>query len=99
MLVRAPTNAIYNTHNNLKGHILVILNFYRLIYSRFHAQYTDLNECSMDSGGCEHDCVNLVPGFECQCWEGYRLDENGINCTGQCVYSPLTQAVSSPVYT
>ncbi|KAK2167442.1 hypothetical protein NP493_1275g00055 [Ridgeia piscesae] len=50
----------------------------------------DVNECDKDKPlhDCGQLCVNKVPGFVspgprflCDCKEGYRLEENGKNCT------------------
>ena len=43
---------------------------------------SDLNECEVDNGRCEQVCDDLIPGYECRCSDGYRLEENGLNCTG-----------------
>ena len=43
---------------------------------------SDLNECEVDNGRCEQICDDLTPSYECRCWDGYRLEENGLNCTG-----------------
>jgi len=43
----------------------------------------DVNECITDNGNCEQNCTNTIGSFYCSCWTGYRLDENGKNCTGK----------------
>ena len=45
--------------------------------------YTDDNECLVDNGGCDYECVNLEGSFECHCSDGYRLSSNGFNCVGK----------------
>ncbi len=42
----------------------------------------DIDECSMDKGGCQHICNNTMGSFECICQFGYLLDENERNCSG-----------------
>ena len=42
----------------------------------------DVNECSINNGGCQHTCVNTDGSYECQCRSGYRLSSNGRNCIG-----------------
>ena len=44
---------------------------------------TDIDECGTNNGGCEHSCNNTVGTFECYCDSGYRLEENGLNCSGE----------------
>ena len=47
----------------------------------------DYNECADDNGGCEQVCRNTVASFQCDCMEGYTLDSNGFNCTGNTAVS------------
>ena len=42
--------------------------------------YTDIDECSVNSGGCEHTCVNTVGSFRCMCDEGYTLSGDERTC-------------------
>ena len=40
---------------------------------------TDVNECQ--NSPCSHQCTNLIPGFECTCRLGYRVDTtNSSHC-------------------
>ncbi|KAI6654309.1 hypothetical protein LOD99_707 [Oopsacas minuta] len=42
--------------------------------------HLDVNECH--NSPCEHDCRNLVPGFECSCKRGYKIhDTDPTLCT------------------
>ena len=45
--------------------------------------YADINECSINNGGCQNECVNLEGSFECRCPSGYRLSSNGRLCSGK----------------
>ncbi len=45
--------------------------------------YIDINECGINAGPCEQVCSNNVGSFECSCWNGYRLESNGLNCSGK----------------
>jgi len=45
--------------------------------------FTDINECSVENGGCAELCNNTVGSFFCSCFQpGYEVIENSINCTG-----------------
>ena len=43
----------------------------------------DIDECSLDNDGCEHNCINTVGSFFCSCNTGYALTLDGKNCTGE----------------
>ena len=43
----------------------------------------DINECSLDIDGCEHNCNNADGSYYCSCITGYALTMNGKNCTGK----------------
>ena len=43
----------------------------------------DINECETANGGCEQMCSNTIGSFACSCDVGYRLDSNGLNCSGK----------------
>ena len=45
--------------------------------------FSDINECDIDNGGCEHNCTNVIYTFECSCQLGYNLTEDGFNCNGR----------------
>ena len=42
----------------------------------------DINECSVENGGCGHECINRDGSFECRCRSGYRLT-NERECIGK----------------
>ncbi|XP_020713717.1 dorsal-ventral patterning protein tolloid isoform X2 [Ceratitis capitata] len=41
----------------------------------------DLNECSINNGGCQHNCINTLGSYDCSCRNGYTLHQNRHNCT------------------
>ncbi len=41
---------------------------------------TDKDECSKDNGGCQHECINTVGSYVCQCRNGFILHENKHDC-------------------
>ncbi|XP_060534565.1 protein tolkin-like [Cylas formicarius] len=64
--------------------------------------YIDHDECSVQNGGCDHDCTNTLGSFYCTCRTGFVLHENGRSCKeGDCVHSisvPPYGTISSPNY-
>ena len=41
---------------------------------------TDVDECVVDNGGCEHGCVNTIGSRLCTCHHGYALNSDGVSC-------------------
>uniref|UniRef100_A0A7E4ZZE0 Metalloendopeptidase n=1 Tax=Panagrellus redivivus TaxID=6233 RepID=A0A7E4ZZE0_PANRE len=56
--------------------------------SGFTATYfSDYDECAKDNGGCEQICINIIDSYECQCYGGVSLAEDGHSCsTSECSY-------------
>ncbi|XP_055517540.1 LOW QUALITY PROTEIN: tolloid-like protein 2 [Leucoraja erinacea] len=49
--------------------------------SGFRGQFfADKDECSLNNGGCQHQCVNTLGTYICQCRLGYTLHGNGLDC-------------------
>ncbi|KAI8507036.1 hypothetical protein Bbelb_154750, partial [Branchiostoma belcheri] len=42
---------------------------------------SDINECSVVNGGCDHVCTNTMGTFHCSCVTGYTLDADGYSCS------------------
>ncbi|XP_077996691.1 uncharacterized protein LOC144449999 [Glandiceps talaboti] len=42
---------------------------------------SDVDECSVSSGGCEQSCTNTEGNYFCGCNEGYNLAVDGLHCT------------------
>ena len=42
----------------------------------------DINECSLNTDGCDQVCINTVGSFQCSCNRGYTLNADGITCSG-----------------
>ena len=63
----------------VKGRQLLILCF-----------SSDINECTMNNGGCKQNCNNTDGSFSCFCASGYSLDSNGLNCSGKFVFILVT---------
>lgn len=45
--------------------------------------FQDIDECSINNGGCQQRCVNTEGSYYCTCSEGYRLHPNGKDCVGK----------------
>ena len=41
----------------------------------------DINECAVDPTICEQECVNTEGNYNCTCWQGYQMDQEGV-CQG-----------------
>ena len=42
----------------------------------------DINECTMNNGGCAQLCTNTPGSYQCNCNNGYTLNLDGHNCSG-----------------
>lgn len=54
-----------------------LLNVYILTHL-----FTDIDECSINRGGCKYGCINTLGSYECTCPPGYKLHWNRKDCTG-----------------
>ena len=43
----------------------------------------DMNECSVNNGGCEHDCDDLDGSYRCSCRTGFLLGNDAHSCYGE----------------
>ena len=44
----------------------------------------DVDECSMDNGGCNDTCENTIGSFICLCTDdGYIVGSDGLSCEGE----------------
>ncbi|KAK5650137.1 hypothetical protein RI129_001166 [Pyrocoelia pectoralis] len=63
--------------------------------------FTDMDECAVNNGACQHECINTLGSYICACHNGFTLHENGRDCKeGGCKYeitAPYGQ-FSSPNY-
>ncbi|XP_017142281.1 dorsal-ventral patterning protein tolloid isoform X1 [Drosophila miranda] len=63
--------------------------------------FTDIDECAVNNGGCQHECRNTIGSYICLCHNGYSLHENGHDCKeGECKYeiSASFGTIYSPNY-
>ena len=45
--------------------------------------FPDINECSINNGGCSHNCYNIPGSFYCGCPEGTTMAANNLTCVGK----------------
>lgn len=43
---------------------------------------SDYEECTETKHGCDHRCVEEMPGYSCACNVGYSLQSDGKTCKG-----------------
>ena len=43
----------------------------------------DINECSVNNGGCSHHCYNIPGAHYCGCPEGTTMAANNLTCVGK----------------
>lgn len=44
---------------------------------------SDIDECSVSNGGCQHNCINTPGSSVCKCDDGYYLDADKKSCQGK----------------
>ena len=57
---------------------------------------TDIDECSDNNGGCQHNCTNTEGSYYCTCVNGYDL-VNSIDCIG--IYVTVQSAINNIILT
>lgn len=63
--------------------------------------FTDIDECAINNGGCQHECRNTIGSYVCSCHNGYTLHDNEHDCKeGGCKYEITTPngQIFSPNY-
>lgn len=45
--------------------------------------FVDIDECSANNGGCEHQCKNTTGSYYCTCDKGYQLCYDKHACEGK----------------
>lgn len=52
---------------------------------------SDIDECTIENGGCETFCTNSEGSYECSCHSGYALMPDQRSCTGECLFILLSK--------
>ena len=47
---------------------------------QYHSLTTDIDECQIQNGGCQHTCRNSQGSYQCDCPTGERLHTDGRTC-------------------
>ena len=50
----------------------------------------DIDECAVNTDGCQHRCNNTVGSFYCSCFDGYSLEDSSTQCYGRSVFSMIS---------
>lgn len=56
---------------------------------------TDIDECSTENGGCQHECVNTFGSYSCQCRSGFMLHDNRHDCKEGTVFPNISRLAES----
>ena len=53
----------------------------------------DYDECAVNNGNCSQICKNLVPGYRCDCRDGFLLHSDNLSCIGGLIYCQFAVAL------
>ena len=59
----------------------------------YQSPYSDIDECSSNSNGCQMSCINTIGSFNCSCESGYKLIDDGLHCQGIALYTYTKPAI------
>ena len=54
-------------------------------YNEFNIIISDLNDCSIENGGCEQLCKMVPQGKMCDCFPGFSLNLDQTTCGGEII--------------
>jgi len=61
-----------------------IKNIYNNITNYWITNFSDIDECLINNGGCEKVCINTPGSYQCKCSDGYKIDRDKIStCIGK----------------
>ncbi|KAF7665356.1 hypothetical protein LDENG_00145120 [Lucifuga dentata] len=70
--------AITSQHNNMR---IEFRSDNTVSKKGFKAHFfSDIDECSKENGGCQHECVNTFGSYSCQCHSSFVLHDNKHDC-------------------
>ncbi|XP_076019983.1 bone morphogenetic protein 1-like isoform X2 [Genypterus blacodes] len=89
--------AITSQHNNMR---IEFKSDNTVSKKGFRAHFfSDIDECSKENGGCQHECVNTFGSYSCQCRSGFVLHDDKHDCKeAGCdhVVNSVSGSISSP---
>ena len=56
--------------------------YHTVMYDISWLCHSDIEECITDTHNCSQLCVEMHGGYECDCSNGYELEDNGVTCQG-----------------
>ena len=48
----------------------------------YNTTVSDIDECTLNINGCDHNCTNTFGSYTCSCRAGCELAANGHSCEG-----------------
>ena len=69
----------------------VCMNLFRKDHSNHvHAKlFSDIDECTLGTDTCAHNCLDIPGSYTCSCRPGYALNADGITCNGKKLLSEI----------
>ena len=64
-------------------YILSFVEFYHSFLYTFLRHGTDVDECSVNKGGCNQFCHNTYGSYQCSCKNGFKLSADNHTCSGK----------------
>lgn len=61
-------------------HFSLACRLLEIHHVKFYNPLSDVDECSKENGGCQHECVNTFGSYSCQCRSGFMLHDNKHDC-------------------
>ena len=59
------------------------INIIDIIITYCNYNLIDINECTINNGGCKQICINDVGTYHCHCNHGYNLNLDNHTCDGK----------------
>lgn len=53
----------------------------------------EVDECETQDHGCEHECINTLGGYECNCYIGYELHSDKKHCEGTHIFAYICKCL------
>ncbi|XP_022787102.1 uncharacterized protein LOC111327235 [Stylophora pistillata] len=75
---RLPAECDQSCHNTFGSYTCSCVRGYQLAADR--KSCLDVDECSINNGGCSHHCYNIPGSFYCGCPEGTSMGANNLTC-------------------